>query len=129
MEFVNKLSWIVIAKDKSKPFLQQNLILLEDHDFVNTDLTYGDNIEKALESLSSRYLKYDPNFVTKELVDIVSINKDNIALEIIYLSVINYMPNLNKFGTFYSIEEIERRNINIDERYGKHLRRKCASMW
>lgn len=129
MECTNKLSWIIIAKDKSKSFLQQNLILLEDGNFINTNLSYGDCIEKALESLSSRYLKYDPKFVTKELVDIISINKDSVGLEIIYLSVVNYIPSLNNYGTFYSIEELERREIKIDERYGKHLRRKCASMW
>lgn len=129
MEYINKLSWMVIAKDKNKPFLQQNLILLEDYNFINTDIAYGDNIDSALKALSSRYLKYDPDFVNKELVDIVSINQNCTILEIIYLSLVNYIPGLNNYGTFYSLEEIERRNIEINERYGKHLRRKCSSMW
>lgn len=129
MEYRNQITWIVIGKDRNKKFSEQNIILLDNTELITKQLLYGDVIAEELKKLSDEYLKYNEKFVSKELVDINSINKDGIISELVYLSVVNYIPNLNKKGTFYTLEEIETRDILIHERYGKHIRRKCSSLW
>lgn len=129
MEYFNKITWIVIAKDRNKKILDQNLILLDEENVITKDLNFGSDINDEFKSLSSKYIKYNEKFVKPELVDVVSVNKNNIICEIIYISVINYITNVNKAGTFYSLEELETRNIKIDERYGKHIRRRISCGW
>lgn len=129
MEYCNQITWIVIGKDRNKKFSEQNIILLDNTELITKQLLYGDVIVEELKKLSDEYLKYNEKFVSKELVDINSINENGVISELVYLSVVNYIPNLNKKGTFYTLEEIETRDILIHERYGKHIRRKCSSLW
>jgi hypothetical protein len=127
MEYFNTISWLVIAKDRSKNIYEQNLLLLDDNlKIPSISVHYGDSIESKFYELSEKTVKYSNGWIQKNLIDICSVNSDGVICDFFYSSVLLFMPNLNKIGTFYSLKEIEERNITLNGRITNCIRRESA---
>jgi hypothetical protein len=127
MEYFNTISWLVIAKDRSKSIYEQNLLLLDDKlSIPSISLLYGESIESKFFELSEKTIKYSNGWIQKNLIDINSVNQEGVICDFLYSSVLLFMPNLNKIGTFYSLKEIEERNIILNGRIRNCITRESS---
>lgn len=127
MEYFNSIKWLLIAKDRSKNIYDQSLILLDENlNLPSIAVKYGDDIEAKFLELSANSIKYSNGWINKNLIEICSINSGNIICEFLYSSTVLFMPKLNKIGTFYSLKEIEERNIILNGRIRECITRETA---
>ena len=125
MELVGKIklkvALIMVIVDKTKlPSDERYLkILLENENIPCQLISDGQDIEEIITEISNKYLKYDSSFINKSLAGLRYLGLD--TYEAIYISTIAYVPGLNKGGTIYSFEELNERNIKIDEYYEQSI--------
>lgn len=111
----------MVIVDKTKlPSDSRYLKILLENDCVPSELVSdGQDIDLILADINDKYLKYDSIFIKKSLAGLRYIGLD--TYEAIYISTIAYVPGLNKGGTIYSFEELNERNIKIDEYYEQSI--------
>lgn len=133
MEFNKlKISYLVVALDKTltnvnKSYLK--LLLTDDlsvPSIIIDDISNFESPLEALRRLHDEYIKYNFEFPIKQLCDVRFVG--NIC-EITYLITLNYVPKMNKKGRLFSLREIQERNIEIEEYYGKNFVKSGANIF
>lgn len=118
-----KITWVIVIIDKSRApdDSRYSKILLDNElppSLMVDELNEGSDF---LKELNDKYLKYDHRFILKNLVSTRIISSN--LLEVLYVSIINYIPGLNKAGTIYTNEELQQRNIQLDDYYERAISR------
>lgn len=128
MEYKNTISLILIGKDYNKDIFNRTYVLLKDNKLPSAELLYGqsESIESKVKLFVSECLKYNSDFLKTNLLDVEVVNKDGVICDMLYSCVFGLMPKLNKIGTFYSISEIEEREILLDERTRRYIYRESS---
>lgn len=117
-----KVTYLVVALDKRKAAIDRSylkILLTETNEVLSrTVLTIpGKDAEKQiLKELHSQYINYDFDYVYKTLCGFRT--SENLC-EVCYITNVNYMPDFYKAGNLYTLDEIQERNILIEEYYGE----------
>lgn len=126
-----KITLICIITDRARPQYDARRLKILLDDFVPPSIMVenGQEINTVLKDLNDKYLKYDHSFVNKSLAGLRHVVGDNNEYkncnlyEAVYICGINYMPGLNRGGIIYSYQELEERNIQIEEYYEQIISR------
>lgn len=116
-----KVTYLVVALDKTKQNIDRNYLklLLDNNNEVPSktvcSVSTDDNV-KILKELHNEFLNYDYGYVYKTLAGFRII--DN-TCEVCYIATMNYIPDFYKSGNVYTLNEIQDRNILIEEYYGE----------
>lgn len=116
-----KLSYLICAVDKNKKYHDRDYLRI----FLNKDKevpsklieTFETDEKTTLKELHSQYLKYDFDFYPKSLCGFRILDKD--ICEICYLITVRYLGGIEQNGSFYTIEQIQEKNILLEEYYGE----------
>lgn len=117
-----KVSYLVVALDKHKGNTDRSylrLLLSENNEVLSRTadiLPELDFDKKLLKELHSQYVRYDYDYVYKSLCGFRTF--ENLC-EVCYICNVHYMPDFYKSGNLYSLDEIQDRNILIEEYYGE----------
>lgn len=118
-----KLSYIVLSTDKSRSDIDRSYlkILLDENNQIisktfDSLLIYEEHLLE-LEKLHTKYVNYDYNYVLKTLCGFRSLG--NNVCEVCYITNVNHMPDFYKAGNLYTLEEIQDRNILLEEYHGE----------
>lgn len=120
-----KISYIILASNNKDNLSDGNYtkILLDEYNKIPS-ITVGEIMGKDsnffLKNITNTYLKYDYEFLIKQLGD--TIIKDDI-IEVIYISTVPYVYGFNKSGNVYGIKDLHKNNINIEEKYADTISR------
>lgn len=117
-----RLTLLINIVDRSKnPRDPRYLKILLDNDQPPSVDLDSINNDEDLKFLNDKYLKYDISFTEKILAGSRCVGEN--ILELVYVTTLSYLPGLNKAGTIYTTQELQDRNISIDEYYERALRR------
>jgi hypothetical protein len=116
-----KVTWLVSIVDKSRAPDDPRYakLLLDSESPISITLEEISNINLVLTRLNEKFLKYDDKFIIKSLAGFRTLEEN--LCEAVYVSVLNYVPGLNKDGTIYSLEELQQRNISIGDYYERAI--------
>jgi hypothetical protein len=114
-----KISYLVVGVEKMREKMRFYMLL--DNDLV-VPHAIMDRLDKSpeeyLRSLHDEYVEYSFDFLTKDLASVRFV--ENIC-EIVYLVNVNYVPRMNKKGRLFTLEELEEREIEIEDYYGRQV--------
>jgi hypothetical protein len=117
-----KVSYLVVALDKRKAAIDRSYLklLFDENDEVISrtvsSLPGKDAEKQILKELHSQYINYDFDYVYKTLCGFRTFQD---LCEVCYITNVNYMPDFYKAGNLYTLDEIQERNILIEEYYGE----------
>lgn len=116
-----KVSYIFLATDKSKSIVDGNYtkILLDENNKIPSIIvedTEQMDSRCILNFLINTYIKYDYDFVIKQLGD-VFMSKN--CIEVAYISTLPYSHGFNKLGNVYGIKDLHINNIDIEDKYAE----------
>jgi hypothetical protein len=117
-----KVTYLVVALDKYKKNIDRSYfkLLLSEKDEVLSRTVFslnGPDVEKdILKDIHSKYLNYDFDYVYKNLCGFRTFEG---MCEACYITTVNYIPDFYKSGNLYTLDEIQERNILIEEYYGE----------
>jgi hypothetical protein len=117
-----KITYIISAIDKSKNITDPrylNILLDENKQPPSLIIKafFGKSEKDYLKSIHDTYLKYHYEFVSKTLCGFRKIDFNK--AEVVYLTAVDYFPDINKSGEFFNIAEIQDQNILLEEYYGE----------
>ncbi len=118
-----KLSYLICAIDKNKQYHDKDYIrifLNKDYEVPNVIIENFDKDEiEFLKELHEKYLKYDFNFYPKILSGFRVL--DSCTCEICYTITVKYLGGVEQNGKFYTLEQIQEKNILLEEYHGELL--------
>jgi hypothetical protein len=120
-----KISYIILASNNKDNLSDGNYtkILLDENNkipSISIDNFMGMDAHIFLKKITETYLKYDYEFIIKQLGD--TIISDNVV-EVIYISTVPYAYGFNSNGNVYGIKDLHKNNINIEEKYAETIAR------
>lgn len=127
-----KVSYIFISLNRKRAIFQDIIQLLLTEDLkipsvtINNLKDFNDPIE-MLKGIHEDYLKYSFDFVIERLAKIRFI--DHNICEVTYIASLNYIPGFNKKGRVFSLNELVKQNIDIEEYYGEIISRNSSNIF
>lgn len=116
-----RLSYLICAIDKNKKYHDRDYIrifLNREKEIPSITLEKFDKDDKEiLKELHSKYVKYDFDFYPKILCGFRILDED--ICEVCYLITIRYLNGVEQNGSFYTLEQIQEKNILLEEYYGE----------
>jgi len=116
-----KISYLVAAVDKSKKATDHDYLRIffnKNHQIPSVVI---DNFEKEeydiLKDIHCEYVKYSFGFYPTMLCGFRVLDED--TCEICYVTTIKYMNDATKNGYIYTLEQIQEKNILLEEYYGE----------
>jgi len=116
-----KISYLVAAVDKNKKAIDHDYLRIfftKNHEIPNIIL---DKFQKeeydVLRDIHCEYIKYSFDFYPAMLCGFRILNED--ICEICYLTTIKYMSDAVQNGYLYTLEQIQEKNILLEEYYGE----------
>lgn len=115
------ISYLVAAVDKTKKATDHDYLRIfftKNNEIPNKSLDRFDKEEyDILKEIHCEYVKYDFDFYPKMLCGFRIINED--TCEICYLTTIKYISDATQNGFLYTLEQIQEKNILLEEYYGE----------
>lgn len=116
-----KLSYLICAIDKNKRYHDRDylrIFLNREKEIPSKTLDAFETDEKVLlKELHEQYSKYDFDFYPKTLCGFRILEKD--ICEVCYLITVKYLGGIEQNGSFYTLEQIQEKNILLEEYYGE----------
>jgi hypothetical protein len=116
-----KISYLVAAIDKNRKANDQKYLYLfftKDNEIPSITVDkFEKNEYDILRQIHESYIKYDFNFYPKILCGFRVLDHDK--CEISYLTTIKYMSDSIQNGSLYTLDQIQEKNILLEEYYGE----------
>ena len=116
-----KISYLIAAIDsRTKPGNNEyfRLFFNDKNEIPSLTLESFDHDEyEILKTIHEQHIKYAFNFYPKVLCGFRVLDKD--FCEVCYLTTVKYMVNCTMSGNFYTLEQIQQKNILLEEYYGE----------
>lgn len=118
-----KISYLIAAVRRDKQVTDPhylNILLNNDKQVPSKTIKafIGETDEvDILKEIHSEYLNYHFEYVHKMLCGFRKLDAKNI--EVCYITTVNYLPDINKNGEIYSLDDIQNENILLEEYYAE----------
>jgi len=114
-----KITLLVIAVDRRRAISDSGylkILLSDDSTIISKTLENSIPIEEVLRELHGKYIEYSYEYAYRILSDVRNIDG---GYEVVYTTLMHYVPDFNKAGRVYTPQEIKERQLPIDEYYGQ----------
>ncbi len=116
-----KLSYLICAIDKNKRYHDRDYIRI----FLNKETKipsitlekFDKDDKEILKELHSQHIRYDFDFYPKILCGFRILDVETCYL--FYLITIRYLSGVEQNGSFYTLEQIQEKNILLEEYHGE----------
>lgn len=116
-----KLSYLICAIDKNKKYHDRDymrIFLNKSKEIPNIILEkFNQDNKDILKQVHINYIKYDFDFYPKILCGFRILDEE--TCEVCYLTTIRYLSGVEQNGSFYTLEQIQEKNILLEEYYGE----------
>ena len=116
-----KISYLICAIDRNKKYHDRDYLRIflnknKEVPSIILEKFYKNDID-ILKELHTRHIKYDFDFYPKMLCGFRVLDEE--TCEVCYLITIKHLSGVEQDGTFYTLEQIQEKNILLEEYYGE----------